>query len=111
MNHPQVSKSHDLLTRTLHHKTASSQEAADEAQILELDTLCKIVNRTRQRLKREYFNEKLQEAKGDLKVTWEVLGELLNGRKRKKGVTCRYFEKDGQGITDGQEIAEEFCKF
>ena len=47
-----------------------------------------------------------------MKTTWEVLGEVLNGRKRKRNsVTCKYFEKDGVGITDGQKISDEFCKF
>ena len=80
-------------------------------QKIEFDNLCKSVNRTRQRLKRAYFNEKIEEAKGDLKTTWEILGEVLNRRKRKDTATCRYFEKEGVGITDGEKIAEEFCKF
>ena len=82
-----------------------------EEQKVELDNLCKLINRTRQRLKRAYFHEKIEEAKGDLKTTWEVLGEVLNRRKRKDTGTCRYFEKDGVGITDGEKIAEGFCKF
>ena len=80
-------------------------------QKAELDNLCKMVNRTRQRLKRAYFHEKIEEAKGDLKTTWEVLGEVINRRKRKETATCRYFEKDGVGITEGEKISEEFCKF
>ena len=83
-----------------------------EEQKIEFDNLCKLINRTRQRLKRAYFHEKIEEAKGDLKTTWEVLGEVLNRRKCKRGAaTCRYFEKDGVGITDGRKISEGFCKF
>ena len=34
----------------------------------------------RRRLKREYFDQRLEGIKGDLKATWEVLGEVLRGR-------------------------------
>ena len=52
----------------------------------------------RQRLKRAYFDQRLGEINGDLKATWEVLGELLRGHKgRRKGLGCRYFLKDGVG--------------
>ena len=39
------------------------------------------VNRTRRRLKREYFDQRLGEIGGDLRATWEVLGEALRGQK------------------------------
>ena len=41
----------------------------------------KEVNRSRRRLKRAYFDQRLGEVRGDLRVTWEVLGEVLRGRK------------------------------
>ena len=59
-----------------------------------------------------YFKEKLDEVQGDLRSTWQVLGEALKGRKSTKGGDpCKYFEKNGRGITDGQEIANLFCDF
>ena len=77
-----------------------------------LKEVCKEVNRARQRLKRAYFKEQMDDIKGDLKATWEVLGEVLKGQKRRKdGVACRYFEKDGIGVTDGDMIAKGFCDF
>ena len=70
------------------------------------------VNRVRRRLKREYFDRRLGEITGDLRATWEVLGEVLRGRKgRARGVPCRYFDKDGVGVTDGGQIAGGFCDF
>ena len=74
------------------------------------------VNRTvgnmRQRLKRAYFNQRLGEIGGDLRATWEVLGEVLRGRKGQgKGAPCRYFLKEGVPVTDGARIAEGFCDF
>ena len=63
------------------------------------------VNRLRRRLKRDYFDQRLGEIKGDLRATWEVLGEVLRGRKGKGGAVCRYFEQDGDAVTDGDKIA------
>ena len=78
----------------------------------ELAEVTKEVNKMRRSLKREYFRERFEGVKGDLKATWEVLGEALKGRKPTKGgEPCRYFTKDGVGLTDGGEIADGFCNF
>ena len=70
------------------------------------------VNSVRQRLKRAYFEQRLGEIKGDLRATWEVLGEALRGRRgRRSGATCGYFNKGGEGVTDGGQIARGFCDF
>ena len=77
-----------------------------------LDKVKKEVNRIRQRLKRAYFVQRLEEIKGDLRATWGVLGEALRGRRaRKTGATCGYFNRDGVGVTDRGQIAEGFCDF
>ena len=77
-----------------------------------LAALCKEVNRSRQRLKRAYFKQRIEGVKGDLKGMWEVLGEALKGRKSSRGGSaCGYFEKNGKGLTDGKEIANGFCDF
>ena len=70
------------------------------------------VNRETRRLKREYFKGKLEDTKGDLRATWEVLGEALRGRRSARGSEpCKYFDKGGTGVTDGKEIADGFCEF
>ena len=70
------------------------------------------VNSTRQRLKRAYFAQRIGEVVGDMRATWEVLGEALRGRRgRKTGATCGYFNKDGVGVTDKGQIASGFCDF
>ena len=47
-----------------------------------------------------------------MKATWEVLGEALRGRRSSRGgEPCKYFVKNGVGITDGKEIADGFCDF
>ena len=59
-----------------------------------LDWVRDEVNRVRRRLKRVYFSQRLGEIKGDLRATWEVLGEALRGRRgRSTGATCGYFNK------------------
>ena len=45
------------------------------------------VNRMRRRLKRAYFDQRLGEITGDLRRTWEVLGEALWGRQVKRGAS------------------------
>ena len=83
-----------------------------EADKIRLEEVNREVNRMRRRLKREYFRDKLDEIKGDLKATWDVLGEALRGRKTVKGGNiCRYFVKNGRGLTDNKEIANGFCDF
>ena len=69
------------------------------------------VNNMRRRLKREYFDQRLEGIKGDLRGTWEVLGEVLRGRKGKGGSVCRYFKQEGVPVTEGDKIAEGFCDF
>ena len=84
----------------------------DHAEEEELSGLCRKVNSERRRLKRHYFRDQLEEVKGDLRATWQVLGEALRGRRSTKGGDqCRYFEKSGNGITNGQEIADGFNDF
>ena len=64
------------------------------------------VNSTRRKLKRAYFLQRVEEKVGDLRATWEVLGEVLRGRRgRKTGATCGYFSKDGVRVTDRGQIA------
>ena len=84
----------------------------DEQGKERLSEVCKLVNAARRRLKRAYFAQRMEDIKGDLRGTWEVLGELLRGRKDKRGgSTCKYFVKNGVGVTDGKQIAQGFCDF
>ena len=84
----------------------------DDAGKQRLAEVSKRVNTMRKGLKRNYFREKLERAKGDLKTTWEVLGEAIKGKRdRKGGASCGYFEENGLGMTDGKQIAKGFCDF
>ena len=85
---------------------------ASEAELSKLKEINKEVNKMRRNLKKQYFQEKLNERIGNLRATWETLGEALKGRRGKdRSSTCRYFNANGKGITDGQEIAKGFCDF
>ena len=37
----------------------------------------------RRRLKMAYFDQRLGDIEGDLRATWEVLGEVIRGRRGK----------------------------
>ena len=77
-----------------------------------LAEVSKEVNKMRQKLKRDYFEQRLNEKIGDLRQTWVVIGEALNGRRRKdKGTICKYFERNGAAVTEGPKIAQGFCNF
>jgi hypothetical protein len=51
-----------------------------------------MVNKTRRRLRKAYFSQRLEEVMGDARSTWEVLGEVLGGSSRKrKEAACGFF--------------------
>ena len=84
----------------------------DEKQVQRLEEVNKEVNKLRKSLKRRYFQEKLNDQIGNLRATWETLGEALSGRKGKKqSSACRYFTGNNEAITDGHKIAKGFCDF
>jgi hypothetical protein len=90
-------------------KVKGREQEGDRERLAEV---AREVNKTRQRLRRAHFSQRLEGVMGDAKATWEVLGEVLGGGRRKsKGAACGFFRKDGVGLTDRGEIAEGFCKF
>ena len=79
---------------------------AGEGECERLVEVSREVNKMRRRLKREYFDQRLEGIGGDMRATWEVLGEVLRGKKGKGGgALCGYFNGEGGGVTDGAEIA------
>ena len=84
----------------------------EEEELTRLKHVTKEVNRLRHKLKRDYFQQRLNDKMGDIRATWEVLGEALTGqRNRNKASSCGYFVKDGAPVTNGPQIAEGFCDF
>jgi hypothetical protein len=49
---------------------------------------------------------------GDARATWEVVGEVLGCKNKRRGkVGCGFFRKEGVGLTGKVEIADGFCGF
>jgi hypothetical protein len=52
------------------------------------------------RRRQVYFSQRLEKVMGDARSTWEVLGEVLGGgRRKRKGATCGFFS-EGWGRAD-----------
>ena len=66
---------------------------------LRLVKVTREVNRMRRRLKREYFDQRLDGVIGDLRATREVLGEVLRGALLKGWVGMSVL-KAGRGSND-----------
>ena len=58
--------------------------------------------------KKQYFDEKLTEAKHDIKLTWQVINEALNKSMNKKSSYPPTFKVEGKQISDDLEIANKF---
>ena len=68
--------------------------------------VCREVNDARRWLRRTYFDQRVREAEGDARASWEVLREVIGRGKGRKGwAPCGYFRKDGVGVTDSGGIA------
>jgi predicted RNA-binding protein with EMAP domain len=61
-------------------KVKGQERVGDRERLAEVT---KEVNRTRRRLRRAYFSQRLEDKMGDAKATWEVLGEVLGGKKKR----------------------------
>jgi hypothetical protein len=100
-----VSEKEELFSR----KVKRREQVGDQERLAEVT---REVNRTIQRLRKAYFSQRLEGVMGDARTTWEVLGEVLGGgRRKRRRSTCVLLKKDGVGLTDKGEIAEGFCEF
>jgi hypothetical protein len=78
----------------LHSRKVKGQEwEGDRERLVEVT---KEVNRTRKKLRKAYCSQKIKERVGNARATWEVLGEVLGGRK-KKGVRWGVGFLEGKG--------------
>ena len=59
---------------------------------------------------RRYYGTKLDDAKSNTRVTWEMLNEVLN-RKKSRPQLNTIFKSDGQEISDPVEVADRFCSY
>ena len=56
-----------------------------------------------------YYDNRFKEAKNDLKLTWRLIDETINKRKRKPSLPSS-FDTEGRTVTDPKEIAGNFLK-
>ena len=68
------------------------------------------LNHTIRVAKRLYYGKKIEEAKSNIKNTWRLLNEILNG-KSKKQLLPSIFNIGEQELSDPTQIAEQFCKY
>ena len=60
--------------------------------------------------RRNYYDERLRNAKNNIKVSWKLIHEVLNNKKTKHTLPST-FKVDGKKSTDKLEIADKFCKY
>ena len=60
--------------------------------------------------KRNYYDYRLNLARGNLKVTWKILYEIIN-KKRSKTKNPSSFIYNDKEINDPVKIANKFCEF
>ena len=60
--------------------------------------------------KSRYYNELIQNVKGDVRKTWQTLNKLI-GKTKDKSATLNCFKRDGMSITNPNEITNNFCSY
>ena len=60
--------------------------------------------------KNNFYSQKIEEYKNDIKKTWTTINQIVN-KRRSKTKYPPFFEVDGKKITDRQEMASEFNQF
>ena len=60
--------------------------------------------------KRSFYDAKFEKAKGNLRVTWKLLNEIVN-HKRVKSKMPTTFLHNRNKISDPLQIANKFCEY
>ena len=60
--------------------------------------------------KRNYYDDKFEKTKNDLKKTWKLIHEVINNRKGRQPLPSS-FKSDGGMITQPSQIADIFCHY
>lgn len=61
-----------------------------------------------EKLKKNYVNKKLEEAKGNSKKTWKILNELCGRENKRVKTVNKIVDIDGNVVEDKYKIAQEF---
>ena len=68
------------------------------------------LNKLKNILKRRYYEQKFDTAKGDTKQTWKLVNEVIN-RKKRNTVSSAEFKKDNERISDEREVVNRFNEY
>ena len=60
--------------------------------------------------KRNHYDDKFENAKGNLKQTWKILNEIINKRKTRSKMPSTFIHNN-QEISDPFRIANKFCEY
>ena len=67
------------------------------------------VTNTNQKLKRDFFSNKIKTFEGNLKETWKTINQMIN--KRSKTTHISSLKDDDKDITDSQQIADAMNQY
>lgn len=112
-NQPWITKGilKSLQTKDKLHTKATNANSNKKTEFkLAYDTYAKVYKKTVRMAKMNYWNNKLNEAKNDVKATWKNLNLILNRSKNKKNLPDKFIYNNLE-ITDEYEIANHFNKF
>ena len=98
---------HKMFLRDLHKKRFSAPRNTDDWQ--KFNKLRNEVNSLKSLKKRSHYSQTLEESRGDIKGTWEVLNSALG--KKSKSATINVLNVNGKEISDPKEIANELNSY
>ena len=87
-----------------------ASRSKDENDWLNFKQQRNFVVNLKNRLKKQYFQNVIDESKDDSKKLWKTLNSLIPNDK-KSNTTTHFITHDGKEITDKKQIAETFNKF
>lgn len=67
-------------------------------------------NKTKRLAKKSYYKGKFQESQGNIRQTWKLINEITNKKKQSSDLPDN-FMKDGNVITEPNEIANNFNEY
>ena len=68
-------------------------------------------NKIKETAKKNYYHQKFEEAKGNIRSNWKLINEVLHKTKSKVSVSDQFINDDQQVIKDEHEIATKFNEY
>ena len=100
--------------RKHHHDLSVSSARRQQQNITQLTAVITVsspfkANKLNEKLKREYFTNKIASCEGDLKSTWKTINNVLN--KKSKTTNISSLNIEGKNISTNADIAESINNF